>query len=115
MNKTSDFFEWVTKSFMQLVCLKHWFIIKQNKWLWVSQWIIYSIDLFKTLIHSCTEQVIMSKSLNHSLNIFIKNTDSWMKKMTSETLNNLFKWFDETHWFISVGGSKIHQVSRNIV
>ncbi len=88
MNETSDY-ERVTKSFMQTICLKHWFIIK--KWPWVSHWIIYSTNLFKTLINSYTKQVLISDSLDHSLNIFIKKTliHSWMKKDNMrETLNH---------------------------
>jgi len=108
-NKASDcLYERVTESLTHLIHSNAWFIQKQSKWqsLWMSHWIIDSLNSIKRLIHSETKQVtvFMNESLNHWLTWFIQTPDSFRNKAS----DCLYEWVTEslTHliqsnaWFI---------------
>ncbi len=96
-NKASDcLYEWVFESLTHSIHSNAWFIQKQSKWLslWMSHWIIDSLDSFKRLIHSETKQVtvFMNESLNHWLTWFIQTPDSFR----NEASHCLYEWVNES-------------------
>ncbi len=92
---------------------KHWFVQECNKSLWVSQWIVYTTDSFKTHILSETQLVFMSESLNHLHNRFVQITDLLRNKtnvlLAGQLQLIIFIW---TIWTIFTGKAKKKSLHR---
>ncbi len=83
----------VSDPFTQSIRSKHWFIQERRV---TSQWSVYSIDSFKTLIHSGKTSY---ESVIRLLNRFVQNTDSFRKDelRLSDPFTQSIR---SKHWFI---------------
>ncbi len=83
----------VSDPFTQSIRSKHWFIQERRV---TSQWSVYSIDSFKTLIHSGKTSY---ESVIRLLNRFVQNTDSFRKDelRVSDPFTQSIR---SKHWFI---------------
>ncbi len=81
-NESNDcLYEWVSESLTHSIHSNSSFIQKRIKWLplWMSLWIIDSLDSLKQFILSETNQitVFMNESLNHWLDSFRNEVNAW--------------------------------------
>ncbi len=83
----------VSDPFTQSIRSKHWFIQERRV---TSQWSVYSIDSFKTLIHSGKTSY---ESVIRLLNRFVQNTDSF-RKDELRVSNPFTQSIRSKHWFI---------------
>ncbi len=96
-NESNDcLYEWVSESLTRSIHSNSSFFQKRIKWLslWMSLWIVDSLDSLKQLILSETNQ--MTVFMNESLNRWLARFTQTVNSFRNESNDCLYEWVSES-------------------